>query len=73
MGTTRAVRTKCLKCSLTIRAMDKETWQNCVTQAEAFRLSGKFQLWWVHGRKTTACPQGGTHDPANPYAEASVC
>jgi hypothetical protein len=58
-----AIRTKCLKCSLTIRAMDAETWENAVTQRQVRELSAAFRLWWVHGRKTTRCPAGGTHNP----------
>lgn len=62
-----AIRTRCLKCTKTIRAMDKESWTNCTSEREVLTLAGQLRLWWVHGRKCTTCPEGGLHNPAYDY------
>jgi len=62
---TTAIRTKCLNCNLTVRAMDSDTWENVTTERQILDLAIAFRLWWVHGRKATTCPQGGTHNPIN--------
>jgi hypothetical protein len=67
--TATAIRTKCLKCDMTIRAMDSDTWANAVTNRQVLRLATEFRLWWVHGRRTQTCPQGGSHDPVEPYGK----
>lgn len=59
---TAAIRTTCLKCNKTIRAMDSESWSNIVTESELLRV-GFLRTWWVHGVKCRVCPAGGHHNP----------